>query len=41
MLPLTGNTFEIVERRLNVVQLAREEAKRRGEADNLWSYTIM
>lgn len=35
MLPLTPSTFEIVKRRLDAVQLAREEAKRNGEADNL------
>jgi predicted ribosome quality control (RQC) complex YloA/Tae2 family protein len=32
---LTGSTFEIVKRRLDAVQLAREEAKRKEEADNL------
>ena len=35
MLPLTETTFEIVKRRLDAVQLAREEAKRKGEPDNL------
>jgi integrase len=35
MLPLTESTVEIVKRRLDAVQLAREEAKRKGEADNL------
>src|SRR5208282_2567866 len=34
MLPLTASTFEIVKRRLDAVQLAREEAKRKGEADD-------
>jgi integrase len=35
MVPLTESSFEIVRRRLDAVQLAREEAKRKGEADNL------
>ena len=35
MLPLTESSFEIVKRRLAAVQLAREDAKRKGEADNL------
>jgi integrase len=35
MLPLTESSFEIVKRRLDAVQLAREDAKRKGEADNL------
>jgi integrase len=35
MLPLTGNTLDTVKRRLDAVQLAREEAKRKGETDNL------
>jgi integrase len=35
MLPLTETTFEIVRRRLDVLQLAREEAKHKGEADNV------
>jgi hypothetical protein len=35
MLPLTESTVEIVKRRLDAVQLAREEAKRKGEADKL------
>src|SRR5277367_2989854 len=34
MLPLTETTFEIVKRRLDALQLAREEAKRKGEAAN-------
>jgi integrase len=35
MLPLTETTFEIVKRRLDALKLAREEAKRKGEADNM------
>jgi integrase len=35
MLPLTESAFEIVKRRLDALQLAREEAKNRGEADNV------
>ena len=35
MLPLMETTFEIVKRRLDALQLAREEAKRKGEADNM------
>jgi integrase len=34
LLPLTKSTFEIVKRRLDAVHLAREEAKRKGEADD-------
>ena len=34
MLPLTESTFEIVRRRLDAVQLAKEKAKREGEPDN-------
>jgi hypothetical protein len=35
MLPLMETTFEIVKRRLDALQLAREEAKRNGEAANM------
>ena len=35
MLPLTETTFEIVKRRLDALKLAREEAKRKGEAANM------
>jgi hypothetical protein len=35
MLPLTETAFEIVKRRLDALQLAREEAKRKGEAANV------
>jgi integrase len=37
MLPLTESAFEIVKRRQGAVQLAREEAKRKGQTDNLLS----
>ena len=35
LLPLTKSTFEIVKRRLDAMKLAREEARRMGEADKL------
>jgi hypothetical protein len=35
MLPLTETTFDIVKRRLDAVQLAREQAKLKRDADNL------
>jgi hypothetical protein len=46
MLPLTESAFEIVKRRQDAVQLAREEAKRKRQADNLsaagsmWLFSI-
>jgi integrase len=35
MLPLTQSTIVIVKRRLDAVQIARDEAKRKGQADNV------